>query len=457
MTSPHTPTQTFHTVLANSLIATITNSFVRFALTFWVFLSTKSLIATSLIGGIFAISNMFSAFVFGTIVDHNKKESVLRRSSLGSLVLYSIAALIYFTVPAEVFQTIASWQLRVLIIVLLFGSILGNLRNITISTLVSMLLPEDQHAQANGKVGMINGIWFTVTSLASGMMIGFLGMWRAILTSVVLTLLVLIHLYTFSIPESQIFSTHPDGTPKDKFDFRSTIATINTIPGLFALIFFTTFNNFVGGVFMSLMDAYWLLLVSVQTWGMMFAVLSLGFIASGIYISKYGLWPSPLRTMFRINLITWTVCIFFTIQPSIWLLGIGMAIWMFCSPFIEASESTVIQKVVPYEKQWRVFWFAQSVESAAMPITTFLIWPLTEWVFIPFMTDGYGARTIGSWFGTGTGRGIALVFITAGIIGLIVTLIAYHSKYYKLLSKSYKASNTDTTLNTANHLEIGIG
>ena len=73
------------------------------------------------------------------------------------------------------------------------------------------------------------------------------------------------------------------------------------------------------------------------------------------------------------------------------------------------------------------------------------------------MTDGYGARTIGSWFGTGTGRGIALVFITAGIIGLIVTLIAYHSKYYKLLSKSYKASNTDTTLNTANHLEIGIG
>jgi len=89
-----------------------------------------------------------------------------------------------------------------------------------------------------------------------------------------------------------------------------------------------------------------------------------------------------------INIITWTVCIFFTIQASIVLMAIGMFIWLICAPFVEAAESTVIQKVVPYEKQGRVFGFAQSVESAASPLTTFLIGPITQLYFIPLMTTG---------------------------------------------------------------------
>lgn len=120
------------------------------------------------------------------------------------------------------------------------------------------------------------------------------------------------------------------------------------------------------------------------------------------------------------------------------LLAAGMLVWMFCSPFAEASESTILQKVVPYEKQGRVFGIAQSIESAAMPITTLLIGPIAELFFIPLMSEGgRGAAMIGSWFGTGTGRGIALVFMLAGTIGLITTFIAYKSKYYPLLSKSY--------------------
>jgi len=61
---------------------------------------------------------------------------------------------------------------------------------------------------------------------------------------------------------------------------------------------------------------------------------------------------------------------------------------MFCSPFAEASESTVLQKVVPYKKQGRVFGIAQSIESMAMPITALLIGPITQIIFIPLMSEG---------------------------------------------------------------------
>lgn len=48
---------------------------------------------------------------------------------------------------------------------------------------------------------------------------------------------------------------------------------------------------------------------------------------------------------------------------------------------------------------------------------------------------------IGGWFGVGEARGLALIFIGAGIIGLIVTLLAFLSRSYRLLSKQYTESS----------------
>src|SRR3972149_995643 len=154
-----------------------------------------------------------------------------------------------------------------------------------------------------------------------------------------------------------------------KIDIKGTIAAVRLIPGLFALIFFTTFNNFLGGVFMALMDAYGLSLVSVQAWGVLWGFLSFGFIFGGLYIAKKGLGANPLRTLFLANIAIWTACIIFPIQASLLLLIFGSLVWMFLFPFIEASEQTIIQKVVPPERQGRVFGFANSVEQSASPLT----------------------------------------------------------------------------------------
>jgi len=56
-----------------------------------------------------------------------------------------------------------------------------------------------------------------------------------------------------------------------------------------------------------------------------------------------------------------------------------------------------------------------------------MIGPIAQFIFIPFMTTGAGVDLIGTWFGIGTDRGIALLFIVTGLIGLIVTLMAIRS------------------------------
>jgi DHA3 family multidrug efflux protein-like MFS transporter len=78
-------------------------------------------------------------------------------------------------------------------------------------------------------------------------------------------------------------------------------------------------------------------------------------------------------------------------------------------------------------------------------VTAFLIGPIAEAWVIPFMTDGSGADSIGAWFGVGPERGMALIFIVAGLIGLAVTIIALNSRAYRNLSHRYEQGTREPT------------
>ena len=45
----------FYAVLANTLIANVTTSYLWYALTFWLYLETKSVLATALVGGVYML------------------------------------------------------------------------------------------------------------------------------------------------------------------------------------------------------------------------------------------------------------------------------------------------------------------------------------------------------------------------------------------------------------------
>ncbi len=430
----------FHHILANNLVASITNFTVWFALTFYTYLQTESVFATGMIAGIYLVFTAASGFWFGAIVDHDKKKKVMLGSSVVSFVFYIISFCVYYFAPDGSFADISNPRLWIFVFLVMLGVIVSNIRTIALSTLVTILVPEEKHDKANGLVGMVNGIGFLVTSMISGFLVAWGGMFYVLLFAITLTLAVFIHLAFIRVPEKGIAHVAGEAAAPKKLDIKGTIRQVRSIPGLIALILFTTFNNFIGGIFMALMDAYGLSLVSVQAWGMLFAVLSTAFILSGIVIAKTGLGKNPVRTLLTVNVISWSICCVFTLRPSVILLSIGIFIWFLLGPYAEAAEQTTLQKVVPLERQGRVFGFAQSVEQSASPLSAFLIGPLTQFVFIPYMTTGSGVNLIGSWFGTGPNRGMALVFTLAGLVGLIATLIAFRSKYYKQLSKHYLSS-----------------
>jgi hypothetical protein len=216
--------------------------------------------------------------------------------------------------------------------------------------LVTLLVPEERHANANGLVGTVQGIAFIITSVFSGLSVGPLGMGWTLLIAIVATAIAGVHLLLLRIPEEQ-----PAASVGRGVDLRGAITAVRLAPGLFALIIFSTFNNLIGGVYIALMDPYGLTLFSVEAWG-------------------------------------------------------------------------------------TVFGFAAAFESAAAPITAFLIAPIAEFWVIPYMETPSGQQTWGWLLGDGEARGIALVFVFAGLAMVVSALLAFATRSYRLITEQYRTA-----------------
>jgi MFS transporter, DHA3 family, multidrug efflux protein len=421
----------FHRLLLNTLLSGVTSSFLWFALTFWVYLETRSVVATGIVGGAFGLAGAAIGPVFGTYVDRHRKHRAMVLVTSASLGCFAVAAALYVLVDSRSLLELGRPWFWLLVAATLVGSVAGNIRSIALSTCVTLLVPEERRDRANGMVGTVTGISFAITSVFSGLVIGTLGMGWALAISVTTTALAVVHLVSIRFAEPE---PDPATTTGSRVDIKGALEAIRAVRGLRMLIALAAFNNLLAGVFMALVDPYGLELVSVQVWGLLWMFISAAMIVGGLGVAKFGLGRSPLRLILLGNLVNWIVCSVFAIRSSIVLLTIGMVVWLALVPVIEAAEQTVLQRVIPFERQGRVFGFAQLVENAASPITAFLIGPLAQTVVMPFMTDGTGAEVIGSWFGTGPVRGMALLFCAAGLVGVVVTALAWSSRSYRELA-----------------------
>lgn len=426
----------FYQILLNTLIANVTTSFLWFALTFWVYLETHSVLATGIIGGMYMLLVAIFSIIFGTIVDHHKKKSVFVFSSVFTLVCFALAGVVYVAFPSSQLIDWSGPIFWVFASIILIGGVIENMRNIALSTTLTLLVPKEGRDKANGMVGTVQGVAFMVTSVFSGLSIGLLGMGWTLAIAIVFTAIAMVHVLFIKIPEKQI--AHDPELENKKIDLRGSIAAIRSVPGLAWLIIFTTFNNLVGGVFMALMDPYGLTLFPVEMWGIVLGITSTGFIVGGAIVAKKGLGKNPIKTMLLVNVGVALLGGLFTIREFWLLYAVGIFVFMCLMPIAEAAEQTIIQRVVPLKRQGRVFGLAQAIESGSAPVSAFMVAPIAQFWLIPYMQSAAGQAQFGWLLGDGQARGIALVFLIASLIMLIAVLFAFTTKAYRRLSEYYQ-------------------
>ncbi len=438
MTHPAAHPRMFHRLVLNTFLAHLATSFLWFSLNFWVYLESRSVMVSALLAGSYMLLVAVAGVPFGSLLDRHHKYPVMAISTAVTTGCYALAGVVFLVAPHN---TLSNWRTPFFWLfagLLLIGAVVASLRQLGLSTSVTILVPAEQRDKANGLVGTVTGVGFTLNTVASGLAVGYLGFGWVMIIALSLTVLTLVHyLLRVRIPEQRIM--HDNNLPKS-VDFAGAWSEVRSIPGLLGLLVFSTFNNLLGGVFMALLDPYGLTLMPVQLWGLANGVLGFAFIIGGLAVVKLGLGSKPVRAILLVNVVMWLVGLTFVIRESVVLLLVGALIYLAAVPVAEAAEQTVMQTVVPAHKQGRVFGFAQSVEISATPITSLLIGPIAEYWLIPYMS-GPGQQQLSWLLGHGQARGIALVFVLAASIGLLVTIAAFASKSYRMLSGSYERSS----------------
>jgi MFS transporter, DHA3 family, multidrug efflux protein len=164
-TVPSGTRRAFHHLLVSTLVASVVNFTVWFAVTFWVYLETRSVFATGVISGIYLVFTAASGVWFGGLVDRHRKRTVMVGSSAASLLSYAAALTVYLVTEPASFTDPASPALWALVLLLMAGVIVGNLRAITLSTAVTMLVPPEGRDRANGPTHVL---WINAAAKQGG-------------------------------------------------------------------------------------------------------------------------------------------------------------------------------------------------------------------------------------------------------------------------------------------------
>jgi DHA3 family macrolide efflux protein-like MFS transporter len=164
-----------------------------------------------------------------------------------------------------------------------------------------------------------------------------------------------------------------------------------------------------------------LILGSVQSAG------AVGGVAGGLAMS---VWGGPKRRVhgvlmgwFGIGLLGHTL---FGMAQALPFWAAIVFVRMFFSPILNGSNQAIWQAKVAPEVQGRVFATRATIAWLVMPLARLLAGPLADQVLEPAMSEGGGFTSAFGWLvGTGTGAGMALMFVVTGLLAALAGLVGY--------------------------------
>jgi DHA3 family macrolide efflux protein-like MFS transporter len=164
-----------------------------------------------------------------------------------------------------------------------------------------------------------------------------------------------------------------------------------------------------------------LVLGSVQSAG------AIGGVVGGLAMS---FWGGPKRRVHGV-LVSW-FCIGL-LGHTLFGLAQALPFWaavlfmrMFFSPIVNGSNQAIWQAKVAPDVQGRVFATRATIAWLVMPLGRLLAGPLADQILEPAMAEGGSLTSAFGWLvGTGTGAGMALMFVITGLFAALAGLGAY--------------------------------
>lgn len=399
--------RTFTRIWFGQLVSTIGSFMTEFALILWAWNLTGSATALALVGFFSQLPRIPISFVAGIIVDrYNRKHLMMMGDAIAALSTVGIG-LLYLTDSLQI------WHLYAVAAV---SGAFGQIQRLSYSTSITLIVPKQHYTRANSMDSAVHYGAAIIAPALAGLLyprIGFLG-------------ILLIDLVTFGIAISTLLSISiPQPLPNSETDIETItqkltfgIRYIWMRSSLRAVLIITTlfwFAHDLGGAVYNPM-----ILArtngSAQVLGSVASAAGIGGVTGAVLLS---LWGGTKRRIHGMLL----GFVGAGLSKTIFGLGRSPLVWIpaqFCSslnfPLLGSSETAIWMEKIAPEIQGRVFAANALVVQVVSVISALIAGPLADGVFEPALQHNTRlAALLTPIVGTGTGAGIALLYLLTSV------------------------------------------
>ncbi|MEO1348657.1 MAG: MFS transporter [Cyanobacteria bacterium J06635_15] len=397
-------------------LSQIGSSLTSFALGVWIYKSTGAIIELGFVSFLTALPGVMVSPLAGALVDRWNRRFVLIWSDAGAAANTLIVAILFLS------HHLATWNIYLFSVV---TSLLGAFQILARGAVVAMMVSQQQLIKANGLMQLSVGI----AQIASPALAGFL------LLRIQLTGIILADFATFltAMMTLSIIQIHQENISRNNHQKLSIIDDLSIAwqyllnqKGLLFLILFLSVYNFILGSISVLVNPLVLSFSNSVFLGNILSIGGLGMLLGGAAISIGGGNSHRIQSLFVFSMLSGFALICSGLKPSIMLIAMSAFLFSVSLSIINSISQTIIQNKATCEMQGRILALSGTITGISLPLGYLAAGLMADYLFEPLLAEkGLLAKSIGSLIGVGPGRGVGLLFISAGILMIIATVVAF--------------------------------
>lgn len=343
------------------------------------------------------------------------------------MMLSDLAAIMSTIVVLLLFWT-GNLQIWHLYVTGAFSGAFGAFQFPAYSAAVTTMVSKEQYGRASGMLSTAQFASNIFAPVMAVILLGILGITGILAIDVFTFLIAIGALLVVHVPQPAVTQ---EGQKSRGSLWKESIYGFRYIrerPGLFALLLIFFCVNLIAPFAFTLLSPMLLARTGndVATLGIVQSAIGIGGLAGGIVLS---IWGGPKRKIHGIL----TGLILVTLGALLIGLGRSPIIWAFAAfftvffvPIINGSSQAIWQTKVAPDVQGRVFAARGMIAQIGAPVAMLLAGPLADSVFEPAMMPGGSWASIFGWLvGNGPGAGMSLMFVIAGVLGMLVGFGGY--------------------------------
>jgi MFS family permease len=424
MSKTDTSFRKFLFLWSGSFIAAIGSGLTAFGLSVYVFQQTGMASATSLVALFAFLPMILLSPLAGILADRYDRRLLL---IIGDS--FSATGLVYILWCMTQGEA-ALWQICIgVTISSVFSSLLGPAFNATVTD----LLTKDQYTRASGLMQLSSSARYLISPLLAGILLAISNI-KLLLVIDICTLCTTV-LVTLVVRRGMV-SKKTEQTDSFFQSFKEGWDVISKNRGIFLLVWITALITFCIGFIQTLVTPLILSFSDSTTLGVLQTVAASGMLVTSLMLGLFSIKGNYVKLLSVSLFLTGLFMAMFGLRENLVVITIFGFLLFAMLPFANTSLDYLIRTNIGNETQGRTWGLIGVISQLGYVPAFMLAGPLADYVFSPLMQGGGTlALGIGKIIGTGSGRGIGLLIITAGLLLCLTSIYLYHVKAIRLLEK----------------------